>query len=207
MKNKILNNKLLSILIVFLLVVFIFTSFVFASSSNDLDFSYGSSSFPSSYVSLGDDGYYIINGQNTVCDRFFTFNDGNNGTFVYFFVNDFTYNSSNKTCYFKDTSIYNYSYIVVDNSGKVTYILSPRCSSSARVWGDFLYSTHDILLSDGSVFFQGPSALEKVMKEELAEKKTTKEIVEILPLIIVVVVSFLGLRKALKMLSTFLNRS
>ena len=52
-----------------------------------------------------------------------------------------------------------------------------------------------------------PTTLAEIMEVEKTEKKTIQEILGVLPLIIVVVVSFLGLRKALKMLLTFLNRS
>ena len=65
--------------------------------------------------------------------------------------------------------------------------------------------------SDSTVvepFFQSaPSVLYQVMEQEKTEKKTIKEILGVLPLILVVVVSFLGLRKALQMLLSFLRRS
>lgn len=65
--------------------------------------------------------------------------------------------------------------------------------------------------SDSTVvepFFQSaPSVLYQVMEQEKMEKKTIQEILGLLPLILVVVVSFLGLRKALQMLLSFLRRS
>lgn len=74
-------------------------------------------------------------------------------------------------------------------------------------------SNHDIYC-DSNVVFQLPE-LEKVVLAPVIQREKTKgtlqvvlkEILEILPLIILVLVSFLGLRKALKILSTLLNRS
>lgn len=67
------------------------------------------------------------------------------------------------------------------------------------------YSTVDVHDDTGKVFFR-VTPLAKIMVAEKPEKVMT-EIVGVLPLILVVVVSFLGLRKALKMLLIFLNRS
>lgn len=65
---------------------------------------------------------------------------------------------------------------------------------------------HDV---SGKIFFQKAlvPVLVGVMGQERVEKKTIQEILEVLPLILVVVVSFLGLRKALRILVSFLNRS
>ena len=87
-----------------------------------------------------------------------------------------------------------------------------------RTWGyccgslenfDVLYSSVDIHDTSGGVFFQKTPVpvLVEVMSPEVVEKKTVQEILGVLPLIIVVVVSFLGLRKALKMLLSLLRRS
>lgn len=57
------------------------------------------------------------------------------------------------------------------------------------------------------LFFQlAPSTLYQIIQAEAERKTIPMTIVEILPLILVVVVSFLGLRKALRMLSTLLRR-
>ena len=82
------------------------------------------------------------------------------------------------------------------------------------------YSTSDISIDNGEkTFFYHPVG-EKPVPEEPAPvgvlaplldkekmKETTLQIRVILPLIIVILVSFLGLRKALKLLQTILNRS
>lgn len=58
-----------------------------------------------------------------------------------------------------------------------------------------------------SNFFFQVSPLTRVMLVEENRKATIQEILGVLPLILVVVVSFLGLRKALNWLSTLLRRS
>ena len=81
------------------------------------------------------------------------------------------------------------------------------------------YSNFDILDNNGNVVFQQPPLEEEtpvVEKQEttlapivegMETKKTLAEVVGILPLIIVVVVSLVGLRKALKMLLGVLHRA
>lgn len=70
-------------------------------------------------------------------------------------------------------------------------------------------SSFDVLDYNNNVFFQKPlvPVLVGIMDREKAEKMTVQEILGVLPLTIVVVVSFLGLRKALRMLVTFLRSS
>ena len=80
-----------------------------------------------------------------------------------------------------------------------------------------IYSDFDICYPDGEVFFQSPvpkltlrPILEQTNQEgtNLVEEmpKVMQEITTIIPLTLVVVVSCLGLRKALRMLSTLLHR-
>lgn len=75
---------------------------------------------------------------------------------------------------------------------------------------DLLKYEEDFNKDEG--FFYKPLPLETQgtlapIIHKVETKGTMMEIIQILPLIIVVLVSFLGLRKALKMLSTLLNRS
>ena len=70
------------------------------------------------------------------------------------------------------------------------------------------YSTFNIYDEDGNVFFLGtPLSLAEVMEAEAKEKRTLGEVLGILPLILVVMVSYLGLRKALSMLFRLLRHA
>lgn len=70
------------------------------------------------------------------------------------------------------------------------------------------YSTVNIYGDDGNVFFLGtPLSLTEVMEVEAMERRTLGEVLGILPLTLVVMVSCLGLRKALSMLSKLLRQS
>ena len=94
-----------------------------------------------------------------------------------------------------------YELILFDDSTYNTYI-SPT----------IVYSDLDIYDKQGNLVFPVPVqeiTLAQVLEKEKAEKPemVLKEIVLILPLIIVIVVSFLGLRKALRILSTLLHRA
>lgn len=76
-----------------------------------------------------------------------------------------------------------------------------------------IFSNCDVLDEDGSVVFQKSpqeKPLEGVIAKQIQPKemnKTLQEIVGILPIVMIVVVSYLALRKALKMLSTLLKQS
>ncbi|MGN1327824.1 MAG: hypothetical protein ACI4VQ_07110 [Clostridia bacterium] len=72
------------------------------------------------------------------------------------------------------------------------------------------YSSYDVLDSDGVLFFlQTPLRMGVLapIVEKVEMIPVMKEIVGVLPLIIVVVVSLVGLRKALRMLSTLLRKA
>lgn len=73
--------------------------------------------------------------------------------------------------------------------------------------GILVYSNQDVIHDkEGNVFFQvAPPILARVV-EQVEMKVTMREIIQILPLIIVVVVSLVGLRKALQMLLRLLRR-
>lgn len=73
-----------------------------------------------------------------------------------------------------------------------------------------IYSNRDVYLgaSRDTIFFQAPpQGMLAPIVEGTKMETTLQEVIHLLPLIIVVVVSFLGLRKALRMLSTLLRRA
>lgn len=118
-----------------------------------------------------------------------------------------------------------------DTSGNCTYKKGPYkfgpvdTSFCGQIWGTviasdpLLLANGDIYDFNGNVFFQGPppiveepttettQVLAGILDQEKEQVATLQEVLQILPLIIVVVVSFLGLRKALKILVTFLKHS
>lgn len=69
------------------------------------------------------------------------------------------------------------------------------------------YSNDTIKAVTNPSFFQTPTGVLAPELQAVEMMGVLQEIVELLPLILVVVVSFLGLRKALKMLSTLLHQS
>lgn len=98
--------------------------------------------------------------------------------------------------------------------GYYIYNLPENDSITISKVNGYFKSTFTVKNSSGQTvepFFQFPPqtnlGLVEIMREEQAEAKTMQEILGVLPLILVVVVSFLGLRKALRMLVTFLRRS
>lgn len=90
-------------------------------------------------------------------------------------------------------------------------------SNSSFTYDELIYTVSNLYRVDGSLyltatnyddfFYKPPVVLEEIMLQEMEQKATIQEILGVLPLIIVVVVSFLGLRKALRMLLTLLRQS
>lgn len=72
---------------------------------------------------------------------------------------------------------------------------------------NYYYSDSEIMDGNNKLVNPSLTPLARTFLVEVQKQEIIKEIVGILPLIIVVVVSFLGLRKALTMLVTFLRRS
>ena len=104
---------------------------------------------------------------------------------------------------------FNTNFIEISDGSNLNPTFGHYGGSASR---SVIASNYDIMSTDGlSTVFPQPT-LRKVttlapVVNKVEMSPVLKEIIQILPLIIVVLVSFLGLRKALKMLSTFLNRS
>lgn len=115
-------------------------------------------------------------------------------------------------------------YIYYDNNASFDYYLC-RSNESELQW-EFLgtynyinydgkpqlimYSTENIYDKDKStIFFQGllQGRLAPVLWGVKSQTQVLKEVVEVLPLILVILVSLVGLRMALKMLSRLLHQS
>lgn len=195
MKNKIYIYK--SLLIIVALVVF-FISSSSVSAATDLvtytDFD-STSSFNAPVIDNNYYPYYFVHNAYGTC---YTILDDING---YFYLSSSNPRricaSCSSKCYF------------LNNSGDGWYVAatnSPgQVSSVDSVDSDFgIIDFHCIVYTDISkneVFFLvPPQTLAEVLVMEGTQQITLKEILSILPLILVVVVSFIGLRKAFRML-------
>lgn len=137
----------------------------------------------------------------------------------------YSWNANNSLIAFKDDGSVEVRYFVLSSSVN-DYDFSSLSPSKATGWAssvkEILSSNHDIYLctrdssnnfviDDSSLVFQAPPQVEEaviakqIQPEEM--NKTLQEIVGILPIVMIVVVSYLALRKALKMLSTSLRNS
>lgn len=78
------------------------------------------------------------------------------------------------------------------------------------IWFEKVYTSYDMYYDGNSFFYTTPLFPMGIIQQEMKETAMTgvvKEIISLLPLIIVVVVSFLGLRKGYRFLLTLLRRS
>ena len=204
--NKILLNKMLLIFVFFVIVVSACFSNVKASSTKYITANNVTYTLPDECT----DNFFIFEGfDNTLRLVYGNFPDWhlseNNGDVVLWNMN-----GNNKASFFicdinKGSS--DFSNPIKKFTSTWTSINPSKNVSYAGC--HIYFSSNDLYYPSGEIFFQKTPVpvLVEVMSPEVVEKKTVQEILGVLPLIIVVVVSFLGLRKALKMLSTFLNRS
>lgn len=127
------------------------------------------------------------------------------------------HNSDTLQAYDVSGSMYKFNTITnwcrfVYNDGSFTYNDGKSSVFDAYLY-DFLYSDLDIYSPSGELVFQAPvqgnltlaQVLEKTQEE--IPKLTLAEIAKIVTLILVVVVSLVGFRKAWKLLRTSLNQS
>lgn len=204
--NKIFLNKMLLIFVFFVIVVSACFSNVKASSTKYITANNVTYTLPDECT----DNFFIFEGfDNTLRLVYGNFPDWhlseNNGDVVLWNMN-----GNNKASFF----ICDINKGSNDFSNPIKKFTSTwtsiNPSKNVSYAGCHIYfSSNDLYYPSGEIFFQKTPVpvLVEVMSPEVVEKKTVQEILGVLPLIIVVVVSFLGLRKALKMLSTFLNRS
>lgn len=102
-----------------------------------------------------------------------------------------------------------YRIFKLEDNGNFSVAVSST-NGSKYTYGDaIIYSSFDVL-KDGTIFFLKTPVVQGIIAPKLEGvemSQTIQEIVAILPLIIVVVVSLVGLRKALQMLSTLLRKA
>ena len=204
--NKIFLNKMLLIFVFFVIVVSACFSNVKASSTKYITANNVTYTLPDECT----DNFFIFEGfDNTLRLVYGNFPDWhlseNNGDVVLWNMN-----GNNKASFF----ICDINKGSNDFSNPIKKFTSTwtsiNPSKNVSYAGCHIYfSSNDLYYPSGEIFFQKTPVpvLVEVMSPEVVEKKTVQEILGVLPLIIAVVVSFLGLRKVLKMLSTFLNRS
>lgn len=214
-KNKFFTHKFLPLLSVFLFTIFVFFTNVKATSEtktvtiDNITYTLPSDCTDNFIIAEVND-YYVLYFAD---DPFWGVTISNNDVVLYSYSDEKNFGNSSyrdsfyqrwikKGCYdFSDTSNYTSS-----NYGTWAVFSAKYVGYDGVIC---LYNSNDIKFLDGTIFFQKTPVpvLVGIMKQEQTEKKTVQEILGVLPLILVVVVSFLGLRKALSWLSTLLIRS
>ena len=193
-----MKNKTFSIVFMFFLILCCFIPSVFAADSDNW-FEQRDTAFEE-YIKVIQKYY---NDNNLTLYDFFACKDG----YIYTFSkSDFEYYIDNSNHVHADSSCYLFAF-KENATTDLTYNLHKDLNISwGMTSGNIYKSSFDMKNSNGDVFFYAtPLSLGQVLTIKATIIPST--ILGILPLIIVVVVSFLGLRKALKMLVTFLNRS
>lgn len=194
------NNKAIFIILFVFIFLLVYSTFSFASFSVDYNGSslqFADFPFDKNSTTIH---YFLVYGTYgyTVC-----FYEGKDfGKFVYSggVVSSY-YENGNK---------------IVNGSLKISdYNTSTKTWGPVKEWGDltggvngFILSNENIYDGSGNIFFRlAPVGQLGEIVEKVETQGVIMEIVKILPLILVVVVSFLGLRKAWKLLSTLLHQA
>lgn len=192
------NKKIILVLLAFL-VLFMFSSSVFASfdfNYNDVDYSF--SDLPTDIAE-----YYCI------------VDDGNGYFSIYCGDTAITYDNDGRNLLYS-TNIRRYCKqgMLGDWGGSGNTHASGIYKGQAYQVGAVIYSNHDIYYTNDSetVFFQKtPEALEETALAKITRESHPEEvliqILKLIPLILVVVVSFLGFRKAWSLLSNLLHKA
>ena len=220
MKNKL---KIISIIALVLAIMISFTSSCFASSIE------GSS------VTYNEEGGvdFVFNGTTYNCDfsssaysndkvfrnYYFYYNEKAGVGYLVFvdadllFVTDTgNYSIKYTNCDLVKNQYVGISFFVTEKEGIVTSSLMFSDSGSGIDSVDqIVFSSCDILNSDGEVVFQKTpvgvqSTLVPIVQQAPLEE-TTKEIVGILPIVLIILVGLIGLRKGLALLSQTLHKA
>lgn len=180
-----MKNKIVVISLIFSLFIGMFLNISYAGySEGDMpELTFDTTGYDTSK-------YFLVNNQA--------------GVFIFMLPNDFTGNViyENGDIWLSDGNSYLICQIVKDVW--CNRAITNRTNGNYSIY----YSTLDIYNNSGDVVFRKPpvTTLAEVLTLEEG-RKTIVEIVGLLPLILVVVVSFLGLRKALNWLLTLLRHS
>jgi len=183
-----------------------------------------SNSFASSELVVDDATYIMPDWWSEKEYRFFATKIYNDKQFAYLFASDYpfvlTVNSGNY--YMSNTNnsdicwtSYNSSTHITDFSSKSFELNNTWSMMSSGTEDDYsYYSSHDLYYDDTLVFQAPVQETQEITLAQVLETEkennpqmAMKEIIVIFPTILVVVVSYLGLRKALAMLSAILHRS
>lgn len=222
MEKKIFHNKFLNILGIFLLILFILTNF--SSAFTDEENTEIDRIVTTMIKNSADNGvtWALDNSSNSKLSFFNCNLTYNNDHCSYICVRTWNgemklvldENTLTSTCIWGGTHEVHIFYYNNDLELLGIDTHSLEYNQSISLDNVNYYFKSDVSIYDVSgnkldPFFQitPVPVLEGIMKQEQAEKRTIQEILGVLPLIIVVVVSFLGLRKALRILVNSLKRS
>lgn len=125
-------------------------------------------------------------------------------------ASDFYYNNFNCTLYTYSKGFNGKLSNSLDSGEWSSGVTGSYSALKNRTNMSLIFSTCDVLDKDGSVVFQATPQVEGIIAKQIQPEemnKTLQEIVGILPIVMIVVVSYLALRKALKMLSSSLKQS
>lgn len=191
--------KKISIMFLFLLFfVFCFTAFTYATEIDLPEYPVPTAEYYEFYVYKSSGNYFITNiYSNFPLNNLRVYKD-TYGVLI----------SNNATAYKQTYTLMDNAWVIVGGASQI-YADTPLSVGGGH---DFIESSINIYQSStgSEIFFpQTPQAIAILapIVEGTETSKTLAEVLGILPKILVVVVSFLGLRKALKMLSALLHRS
>ena len=195
-----MKNKFLTILCVLILISLIFINICFAYS-------------PDEPITLPDEGTiniiknreeYLSGNYNVVFA--YSYSDPSKN-FMFFYPKNssvsplVTYNNNN-SCYqlYLGNEDEHLSIIVVENNYKVTIRTDSIWFDSTTIfWADT-----NIYMEDGTLFFQHPPVILGIIapKLEAVKMNPLKEILILVPIMIILIASYLGLRKGLTFIKT-----
>ena len=198
------NRKIIVVLLVFML--FFISIFTVRCSAFSIDIDNENVDLPDLPDTVKDKIFFIGNsGYSSDGDYFICFYNGDReGVSAVYNID-----GQGKVSFVKDNNALTMSRYIYYKSNGVWQNLSTRPDQSIK-GGNIYYSNSDILNVDGTIFFHKPETVRTVLAPVLGVVEMDKvlvQIIQILPMILVVVVSLVGLRKAWLLLSKILHQA
>lgn len=216
MKNKL---KIISMFAVILAIMISLTSSCFASeneneNSKTIDIYYNDKTYILDYSVASSTGSGVL---ADTYNNYIVVNDSGMGICLYLTYNDnYKVGMINKSYHlYRPDSSYKYIFFRYNSSeDKFVYGGVGPCDGSEGTYGvQILSSNYDVLDKKGEVVFQKTpvpaqdQAILVPIVQEAPLEETTKEIMGILPIVLITLVGLIGLRKGLALLSQTLHKA
>lgn len=159
----------------------------------------------SSLFTVNDDGTFTIQDRKTICTNYIIFYSIQYDEYnIVFYGDGYISDDCSSYCY-TNVSGYNRCFLrLIPNSTTFGTVEFRQYSGKDVLFQDYIIDSYkDVLYSDGTIFFQKTpvtATLAPILEKVEMTEPTMKEILTLVPIMIILIASYLGLRKGLTLL-------